>query len=33
MNVVAEFEHAAGERHLADLLGMIERNRHGSERR
>jgi hypothetical protein len=32
-NVVAEFEHAAGERHLADLLGMIERNRHGSERR
>ena len=33
MNVVAEFEHAAGERHLADLLRMIERNRHGSERR
>lgn len=31
-NVVAEFEDAAGERHLADLLGTIERNRHGPDR-
>jgi hypothetical protein len=32
-NVVAEFEDSAAERRLADLLGMIERNRHGAERR
>jgi hypothetical protein len=32
-NVVAEFENPAGERHLADLLRTIERNRHGPDRR
>jgi hypothetical protein len=32
-NAVAEFEGSAGERRLADLLGRIERNRHGSARR
>ena len=31
-NVIAEVEDSAAERRLAELLGTIERNRHGSDR-